>query len=288
MAKLTSELWLRLSVLLFASTLQVVSCMQLFNTSLVDLSPSCAKAASADVSCSQLYSAQYVGQQGYIGGDALSEMCSGTCASSLRGFQDAVDKECGDKVYSFPGNVNQTVPSIVHPIVWAYSVACLKSGSSFCLPEVLSGDASPCSDCMLKYEAEMLDSAYGQFRYSPDSFRSTLSSCAVPTSRYPFTQPPSTPTGTQTASSAPQPPCSSTYVVGSGDTCESIASSHSVALARFITDNSLNTVNCTVQQGQLVCIGQKCALYKVENGDTCDSILQGKTFYLAQLRSWNP
>jgi hypothetical protein len=136
-----------------------------------------------------------------------------------------------------------------------------------------------------------LNSPYGQVRYSPDSYSSLLFSCGVNSATYSFTDtgyttPSPTARGTNSASATST--FSSHYTVQSRDTCQSIATANSISTARFIDDNNLSTLDCSVKVGQQVCLGAKCALYEVKSNDTCSSILQNQTFYQVQLTSWNP
>lgn len=264
--------------------------------SLFDAAPSglptaCGNALAVNITCSQLFSASYIAKGGYVSVAALDDVCAANCTDSLLSFQADVNSACGNSTYTFPGNVSQTVQSFVDPLVWALDTACLKSNSVFCLPAVVNGNVSNCSPCMYKYEAAILNSPYGQVRYSPDSYSSLLFSCGVNSATYSFadtgyTTPSPTATGTNSASATST--CSSHYTVQSRDTCQSIATANSISTARFIDDNNLSTLDCSVKVGQQVCLGAKCALYEVKSNDTCSSILQNQTFYQVQLTSWNP
>ncbi|TQB68082.1 hypothetical protein MPDQ_004049 [Monascus purpureus] len=265
---------------------------QLFDVAPTSLPTICGNALAANISCNQLFSASYIAGGGYVSVAALDDVCSADCKDSLLSFQANVDDACGNTTYLFPGNVSQTVQNFVEPLVWALEAACITSDSTYCLPAVIAGNVSDCSPCMYKYEAAMLDSPYGQVRYSPDTYSSLLSSCGVAASSYPITDtavatvlPSVTAT---TVSATATATCSSYYSVKSGDTCQSIATANSISTARFIIDNNLSTLNCSVQVGQQVCLGAECALHEVQANDTCSSILQNQAFYQVQLTSWNP
>ncbi|RAK98561.1 uncharacterized protein BO80DRAFT_412501 [Aspergillus ibericus CBS 121593] len=264
---------------------------QLFDTAPTSLPAACGNALAVNISCDQLFSASYIAGGGYVSVAALDDVCSTNCTNSLLSFQADVDAACGNTTYTFPGNVSQTVQNFVDPLVWALEAACITSQSTYCLPAVVAGNVSACSPCMYQYEAAMLDSPYGQVRYSPDTYSSLLSSCGVAASNYPFTDTAVAtvvPSATATVSAMATATCSSYYTVESGDTCQSIATAHSISTARFVIDNNLSTLNCSVQVGQQVCLGAECALYQVQANDTCASILQNQTFYRVQLTSWNP
>ncbi|KAK3934138.1 hypothetical protein QBC46DRAFT_274422 [Diplogelasinospora grovesii] len=286
------------TTLLFCYLIPTSFAAQLFsNASSLPSSASaaCASALMSNITCSQLISPLYISNGGYLDVGTLTSLCTSTCSSALSSFQSTAESSCGTAAYSFPGNYSQTVPAIVDPVVWAYNVACLQSGSTYCVPTVTntSGGIAPCSDCFLKYEAAMLESAYGQTRVTPDDFSSLLSSCSAPATSYPYTTPvPTTATTTTsgTASSASVTTfCTGTpYTVKSGDTCASIAQANSVATDRFVTDNHLD-YNCTaILPGSQVCIPQSCLLYEIKTNDTCDSILADEDYSLNQLLSWNP
>ena len=142
----------------------------------------CASALTANITCQQLIPASYISAQRTLNNATLTGLCTTTCSSSLFHFQQQVDTACGTETYPFGSNINQTVQQFVAPLVWAYNVSCLTSGSTFCLPELTNASIpiSLCSDCALLYGAAMLDSVYGRVRIDPGSFSSILSSCDVP------------------------------------------------------------------------------------------------------------
>lgn len=73
-----------------------------------------------------------------------------------------------------------------------------------------------------------------------------------------------------------------------GDTCRSIAESHSIATDRLIAGNALDYNCTTLSAGLDLCIESTCALHTVEVDQTCSEIAQGKGFSILQLTSWNP
>jgi hypothetical protein len=250
----------------------------------------CATALSVNITCPELVPAAFVSARGSLDSATLAGICTPTCSNSLLAFRAQVEDICGTESYAFTSTINQTVQQIVDPLVWAYNVSCLMDGSTYCYPEVsnVSIPIAPCSECALLYGAAMLDSTYGQVRIDPGSFSSTLSSCGIPASSFPYTMSMTTTAEVSTTSSSPVATCSGTlYTVGSGDNCESIASAHGIATDRFITQNNLD-YNCSnLILGSEVCLGPSCALYQIATNDTCDDILEDQTFYLTQLLSWN-
>ncbi|KAJ6114750.1 hypothetical protein N7486_000528 [Penicillium sp. IBT 16267x] len=262
-----------------------------FDVAPTGIPTACGNALAANISCGQLFSASYIAGGGYVSAIALDDVCSTNCTTSLLNFQADVDDACGNTTYIFPGNVSQTVQS--------FGAHRLGPGGRYhervglLLASRGNSNVSDCSPCMYEYEAAMLDSPYGQVRYSPDTYSSLLSSCGAVASDYPFTDSAvatvlPTATATATVSAMATATCSSYYTVASGDTCQSIATANSISTANFIIDNNLSMLNCSVQIGQQICLGAECALYQVQTNDSCSSILQNQTFYQVQLTSWNP
>lgn len=295
MLNLNPQAAIRLAVVL--SLFHRGECVQLFNSSDVPSSvPSaCASALIKDVDCSQFVSASYVSNQRFIEEATLETLCTSTCASSISSFQSGVEFACGTTAYEFDGNITQTVQSIVDPLLWAYNVSCITSGDAFCIPEVVNSSSgiTACDDCFLRYEAAMLDSEYGRIRIDDDSFSSLLSSCGVPASSYPYTDPATTTTITSTATgtttSAATATCTGNlYTVGADDTCDSIAKANSLATDRFISVNNLDYNCSSLVAGNRVCVEGSCALYEIKANDTCSGILADQTYTLVQLLSWNP
>uniref|UniRef100_A0A8H7XIN7 LysM domain-containing protein n=1 Tax=Psilocybe cubensis TaxID=181762 RepID=A0A8H7XIN7_PSICU len=81
----------------------------------------------------------------------------------------------------------------------------------------------------------------------------------------------------------------STYTVQNGDTCQSIAQSHSLSYDQLISVNGLD-VNCTTLPagGQPICLPGSCTLYTVQANDTCVTIYQANNIGWTQLIAWNP
>lgn len=53
------------------------------------------------------------------------------------------------------------------------------------------------------------------------------------------------------------------YVVSSGDSCESIAAKNSLAVDRFLADNSIDFKCTSLSIGSSVCIQDSCKLHTV-------------------------
>nr|POE90693.1 lysm domain-containing protein [Quercus suber] len=193
--------------------------------------------------------------------------------------------------YCTPGCGNSLKVALVAPLLWAYNTTCALDSSSGerCYPQISNGTAEPCSDCFLKYEAALLSSDYGRGQIRPAGFSSLLSQCGQPSSKYPVQAPTTTSTTSTPTSTSLVPTCTgSKYTVQDGDTCRSIAKSNSIAEDRFIMENGIDYDCNTLSPGRTVCLGSKCSLLVVESDTTCTGILNGKPYYLNQLRSWNP
>lgn len=261
------------------------------------MSDSCKAALLANISCSELVAPAYIVNQGYLDNATLTTLCTSTCASSIADYRTEAESTCGSDPYEFPGNYSQSVAAVTESYLWAYDVACVQSGDTFCVPAITNASAaelSPCSDCFLKYQAAMQGSAYGQALVAPSDFTDLLSSCSAPASSYPttsFVAPSTTVSVTSSVSSSVSATATCTgtaYTVAAGDSCLSIAAANSVATDRFITENNYDYNCTTIATGQDVCIPDSCTLHIVQTNDTCSSILADQEYYQVQLVSWNP
>ncbi|KZF20520.1 carbohydrate-binding module family 50 protein [Xylona heveae TC161] len=264
------------------------------SSSLPDTIPqTCREALSANITCSpSLISAQSIALQSQLSNNLLTEYCTSSCQNSLLSYQANILQNCGNETYAFSDTTNQTGSAIADPLVWAYNVACTTDSdqTTFCLPGLFNRTYSACSNCLLRYEANLLGSNYGRAIVNPDSFSSQLSSCSVPATSYPYSTPASTPTATSNSTAPTATPyCSGdTYTVQSGDTCVSIGQANSVATDRLISQNNLDYNCTTLQPGDELCLGSTCQLQTVQQNQTCDDILADQPYYLSQLIAWNP
>lgn len=95
-------------------------CIQLFNSTTIpsSVSDACASALTQDITgCSQLPSVVSIANQRFIDSSSLGSLCSSSCFSSLSSYHSTVDTECGNTAYQFAGNISQTIPSVVDPLV---------------------------------------------------------------------------------------------------------------------------------------------------------------------------
>ncbi|KAL4737492.1 hypothetical protein BDV11DRAFT_171946 [Aspergillus similis] len=213
---------------------------------LLALGASCRVALSQNFTCTQLVTANKVTNQVLYSQAELTDLCTTTCANSLKSFQQNVHDICGSENLTYTG-ISTTGPQLADPLVWASNVTCLKDANEFCNPEMFSSSSSldACSDCVLSYVARMLESEYGRSRFTDQSFSSQLSSCGVPATKYPYTTPAPTATSTTSSGSASPTPtgraCTGdSYTVADGDSCKSIAEANSISLGTFLADKRID------------------------------------------------
>ena len=146
-----------------------------------------------------------------------------------------------------------------------------------------------CDDCMLQYLSNLVNIEYAPHVMDADAFANLVESCSVAPTQYPI------PSASPTGPIGPLPTdvesrlCMGTnYTVASGDTCESIAADHGLAIDRFLEDNSIDFHCQSLEVGSTVCAGQKCRLGTVPENATCADLLRTNDFTLTELLSWNP
>lgn len=111
---------LLLPLFFFTIFFQSVLVIQPFNSSTIpsSISDACASALTQDISgCSNFASVVYIAIQRYINDSTLDCLCSAPYYSDRLSYQSAVDSECGATPYELMGNVSQTIPSVVDPLV---------------------------------------------------------------------------------------------------------------------------------------------------------------------------
>lgn len=79
-----------------------------------------------------------------------------------------------------------------------------------------------------------------------------------------------------------------TYTVVSGDNCQAIAHSNSVATGTLIIINQILPGCTDIEVGQTLCLPQKCTTITVTSGDTCISIAATYGLPMQQFLAWNP
>ncbi|KAL5371796.1 hypothetical protein DPSP01_013998 [Paraphaeosphaeria sporulosa] len=135
----------------------------------------------------------------------------------------------------------------------------------------------------------MLSNAAGARVISEKGFSSIASSCNVSPTKYPHSTitipkpPPATTSGPNIACWGGQQ-----YTVAQGDTCESIAKSNSLALDRFLYQNSIDFGCKTLNVGNSVCIRDACKTYTIQANQTCKAIASRLGFTRTELVQWNP
>ncbi len=81
----------------------------------------------------------------------------------------------------------------------------------------------------------------------------------------------------------------STYVIQTGDTCNSIAGAQGVATEALVSLNGID-LGCNLMPpvGTSLCLPPPCTTYQLDIGDTCDSITTAQSITLGQFLAWNP
>ncbi|KAK9775005.1 putative LysM domain-containing protein [Seiridium cardinale] len=248
----------------------------------------CREALSANITCPTPLIVNTDVVSGWLINDTfLGEYCDCTCTDSLSTWAEDVQDKCGSTPYPYGNltngtvinanftniNANFSVSSVTEPLIWAQEMACLTDKDDcdeYCLPGLINGTLGACDDCMLKIEAKMLDSLYGDWRIDDQT---TIT--REPPAPY-------TPLPIITCNSGEY------YEVQANDTCESVADDFAVALDRFLYQNSLDFRCTSLPVGAKVCIQECCTLHKVASGETCRDILKDEAFTLTELLAWNP
>ncbi|GIZ48411.1 hypothetical protein CKM354_001147300 [Cercospora kikuchii] len=84
--------------------------------------------------------------------------------------------------------------------------------------------------------------------------------------------------------------CDRPYIVGSGDTCRSIAESQQVSTLGLIQANNLDSSCAPLPPvGGKLCLPSKCRVYVVQEGDNCfDIVTKNGVKASLSLKAWNP
>ncbi|KAG2000883.1 hypothetical protein GB937_010729 [Aspergillus fischeri] len=297
---------------------------QIYNplsSQLQNLTRPCVTALTQTIKChDQLTEWQIPAYHGSLGDRNLTEaICDAGCGKSLKQWFDTVGSACAGQNITSPGG--SSVATKVGGTIWAgYNETCLMDtatdeycdGLSSCpfhfecyspnprpvdiiekFTEVDTYEEMPqselCSYCYVEKHRIMQSSPYSV--YQRDVFYQSrliyiYSSCPGETGPtdilpLPITQPPSDPISCFTEA---------TYTTKAGDTCDSIAQSHSVASAALQMFNPSLLYNCTdVTRGLELCIPLTCdRIYILQPNDTCLSIEIALDMSFGTVRAYNP
>ena len=147
--------------------------------------------------------------------------------------------------------------------------------------------AQNCSDCMLGIIQTQLNSPFGYHAEFAADFSSMTASCGA--ANYAFTSPTAYAVSTIAPITTPEATCSTPYVVQSGESCDSIATSKGVPTYAIIKAGALNGACTNLLAGASLCLPQPCTLYRVQYDETCDTIMAANPGLSAvHLLAWNP
>ncbi|CAI4219121.1 unnamed protein product [Parascedosporium putredinis] len=74
----------------------------------------------------------------------------------------------------------------------------------------------------------------------------------------------------------PLPTCERSYVVASGDSCESVALANSVSVHGIVSRNALAADCRDLRPGRTICLPDTCTIHRVSRTDSCSSL--GETY----------
>lgn len=204
-------------------------------------------------------------------------VCANSCGESLKSWFDSVSIACAGY------QVNDALPTLLGGRIWdGWNQTCLKDPAtdkycgeiidSFTLVSTIEDmpHNELCSFCWVEHYAMPQRSRYSQYdSFVQSQLEYILSQCGqtninttIPDS--PILLP------------APSIYCQSgnLYTTVEGDTCDSIAQSHSLASASLYLENPDSLYNCSlIKAGTSLCLPPSCALtWAIKPGDTCSSI----------------
>lgn len=252
-------------------------------SSLDDISASndCISALAANVSCNGALQSAVL-QTSTWSTNALKQMCTDDCRSSLSGYISTVDEECGtDKQYNISGTM-QTASDAGKKMQWQYNATCLADSSSgeYCNMLFQGGGASDikCSSCYLNYLSTVINSKWGQGLFSPSVLTNQVNSCGATGYSVTYTAPATSITApaSSTATASVQrcdvnDNSTTTYTVENGDTCNSISVGKNVSTSDLINTNSLGSGCAYLMTGQRICLPDSCKVARV--GQTMQPVL---------------
>lgn len=271
-------------------------------SSLGDISASndCISALTANVSCNGALQSAVL-QTSTWSTNALKQMCTDDCKSSLSGYISTVDEECGtDKQYNISGTM-QTASDVGKKMQWQYNATCLTDSSSgeYC-NTLFQGGGTPdikCSSCYLNYLSTVINSKWGQSLFSPSVLTNQVNSCGATGYSVTYTAPAtSTSASASSTATASVQRCdvndnsTTTYTVENGDTCNSISVEKNVSTSALINTNGLGSGCAYLVTGQRICLPDSCKVARVGSNDTTSSMVSrmSRKVTTKQFLSWNP
>ncbi|RDX41745.1 hypothetical protein OH76DRAFT_1411835 [Lentinus brumalis] len=244
----------------------------------------------------------------------LDGLCSTACYSSLMSAAAEVDAACPGWPYIL-GDTSYVASFPFQYLAYIWNLSCVTQGSEYCVniaqdspstsdtPITAEPPSLLCQNCTLQTLDVQMSSPFGwDASFVPDwatiqatchvSFNNTMPSGLLYDSDSPSA---SNGTSYNVTASPTLTPASTdhcvygTYIIQPGDTCESVASSHSLSLDQLIAINGLD-VSCgkLPAPGEKICLSGSCPIYHVNANDTCLGIYQTNSISWSQLLAWNP
>ncbi|KAI0714387.1 hypothetical protein C8T65DRAFT_644159 [Cerioporus squamosus] len=244
----------------------------------------------------------------------LDSLCSSGCYNSLMSAAAEVDAACPGWPYVL-GETSYVASFPFQYLAYIWSLSCVTQGSDYCL-NIAQGSPSTsdtpitaeppsllCQNCTLQTLDIQMSSPFGWDPSFVSDWMTIQATCHIsvnntmPNGLLFDSDSPSASNGTSynvTASPTLAPATTDhciygTYTIQPGDTCESVASSHSLSLDQLIAINGLD-ISCgkLPAPGGKICLSGSCPLYTVKPKDTCLGIYQANAISWSQLLAWNP
>ncbi|RPA79578.1 pectin lyase-like protein [Ascobolus immersus RN42] len=229
--------------------------------------------------------------------EQTASVCDTGCGASLKSWYDNVASNCRGHT------VRDAVPTKQGGTIWAgYNETCFKDATGRYCNDIIDEftlvdniKAMPkselCSFCNVQKLKMMQSSRYSYYdNFYKQELEYIYANCpgtSGPTDLHPpliNTEP------------EVEPFCLSGeyYTTVTGDTCDSVASTHQVASASLFTGNSESYpfINCaaanTLKPGLDLCLPLTCTTYSIVANDTCISIERSQGLRPGDLRKYNP
>ncbi|KAI0400686.1 hypothetical protein F4802DRAFT_619562 [Xylaria palmicola] len=265
------------------------------------LSSTCVQVLNQAVNCDA--SLLKIGLSRFEKDATLSKLCTATCTSALTNFLRRVNGACGTSRYDGDNGFSY-LASYYGETVWeTYQTVCLKDPQgNFCnavardalgvdpqkgVITALPQSSAACNSCVLSSFQFQLQQPLLSASDSSSGYSTLTSACKI------TTMTPTKPVS-NTWISSPAPtskPCDgTTYVVKSGDTCQSVSFGQGINTFELLTANKLlGYCRNFPSAGASLCIpsSKLCKPYSLKTGDTCRSIASANDITWTQLVAWN-
>ncbi|OTB16721.1 carbohydrate-binding module family 50 protein [Daldinia sp. EC12] len=193
--------------------------------------------------------------------EQLSSLCTSDCRTSLTNARKTIASGCNQKSDTLTlDGVVWPATYVIDRFLYTRDISCRKDKASgkYC-DEVLTSwlgskftSDQNCSDCMLGVVQTQLNSPFGYHDEFADDFKSITQSCSA--SGYAFTSPAPYSVTYIPPETTDAPTCSDPYVVKSGESCDSIATSQNVSTFGIIKAGSLSPTCSNLLSGDSLCL----------------------------------